>query len=56
MKKTIFFLVFLLISCKNSSDEACDETNLVFENPQPINDSEINRIPHKYAGRFINSD
>ena len=56
MKKTIFSLVFLLISCKNSSDEACDETNLVFENPQPINDSEINRIPHKYAGRFINSD
>lgn len=59
MKKNIlvFVTTVLLISCKQSASDAIPVGNdFYFENPQPIHDSELNSIPNKYLGIFINSD
>lgn len=57
MKKIFLILIFtnLLISCKKA--EACDGClAFYFENPQPINDSELDHIPNKFRGLYINKD
>lgn len=58
MKKYFLILGLLLaFSCKRA--EAPVEEfgfNLYFENPQPINDSELSKIPNKFEGLFMDSD
>jgi hypothetical protein len=57
MKKIflLFGLTVLLISCKESN--AVPSGNyFFFENPQPINDSELSSIPNKFQGTYMNSD
>lgn len=57
MKKTILIVaaILLIISCKKAA--ACEEcVTLYFENPQPINDSELNGFPNKFKGLYVNSD
>jgi hypothetical protein len=56
MKK--YFLVLGLlafISCKKAEAEPFG-LNFYFENPQPVNDSELSKIPNKFQGLFVNSD
>jgi hypothetical protein len=58
MKKYFLFLGLLfIVSCKKS-DEPAEEVGFAvrFEKPQPINDSELSKIPNKFRGIFINSD
>lgn len=57
MKKTIllFFAATILVSCKKTESEPIGN-NFYFENPQPINDSELKSIPRKFQGIFVNSD
>ncbi|MBC7523136.1 MAG: hypothetical protein H7239_01655 [Flavobacterium sp.] len=57
MKKIILILAIALslASCKNSL-EAPAGNNFYFENPQPINDSELATIPAKFLGNYINAD
>jgi hypothetical protein len=52
MKKYLLILGLLLVinSCKRSDSPADDGFNLYFENPQPINDSELSKIPNKFIG------
>ena len=58
--KFYFYLPVLclsIISCKDLAAEApISENNYYFENPQPINDSELSKIPNKFEGVFMNSD
>ena len=54
MKKYILVLaLFLVFSCKKA--EPCG-LNFYFENPQPINDAELSKIPNKFQGLFMSSD
>lgn len=58
MKKHFIFLVLLfVVSCKKA-DAPAEEVGfaLCFEKPQPINDSELSKIPSKFRGIFMNSD
>ena len=53
----LFVVGFSIISCKDIAAEApVFENNYYFENPQPINDSELSEIPNKFQGIFMNSD
>lgn len=59
MKKLIliFSIITLIISCKKADAEAEYEGfAFYFENPQPINDSELNSFPSKFKGLYINKD
>lgn len=59
MKKLIliFSVISLIISCKKA-DAAAEYAGLAFyfENPQPINDSELRGFPSKFKGLYINND
>jgi hypothetical protein len=57
MKKVTTLLVVLvaIISCKQAESEPAGN-NFYFENPQPINDSELSYIPNKFQGIYVNSD
>lgn len=56
MKKYILVLALLaFISCKKAECEP-DGLNFYFENPQPINDAELSKIPNKFQGLFMNAD
>lgn len=59
MKKIILLIVVvsLIISCKKA-DAAEEYEGLVFyfENPQPVNDFEMNSFPSKFKGLYINPD
>jgi hypothetical protein len=56
MKKYFLFLGLLfIVSCKKA-DAPYAGFYMCFENPQPINDSELSNIPSKFRGVFINSD
>ena len=56
MKKYILVLVMLVfLSCKRA-EEAPIGLSFYFENPQPINDAELSKIPNKFEGLFMNSD
>ncbi|MDR6761498.1 hypothetical protein J2Y38_001707 [Flavobacterium sp. 2755] len=62
MKKLIliFALITVLSSCKKADAEAvevCDGClTFYFENPQPINDSELRGFPSKFKGLYMNND
>ncbi len=54
MKKYILVLTLLLFfSCKKAEPSGL---NFYFENPQPINDAELSKIPNKFQGLFMSSD
>jgi hypothetical protein len=56
MKK--FFLILgllFVVSCKRAEAEPCG-LSFYFEKPQPINDSELTKIPSKFRGVFMSSD
>lgn len=56
MKKLLFVLLLVTIySCKQAEDTPVG-SNFYFENPQPIDDSELLKIPNKFIGNYINSD
>lgn len=56
MKKYILVLGMLaFLSCKRA-EEAPIGLSFYFENPQPINDAELSKIPNKFQGLFMNSD
>ncbi len=47
----------LVFSCKKTEESPIESgINLYFERLQPINDSEINKIPNKFRGLYINAD
>lgn len=55
MKKLLLLIVFLLfLSCKDNAK--IDGLSFYFESPQPINDSELSKIPNRFLGVFMNSD
>jgi hypothetical protein len=55
MKKYIFVLGLLaFFSCKQREEPS--GLSFYFENPQPINDAELSKIPNKFEGLYINSD
>ena len=55
MKKYIFLLGLLaFFSCKQREEPS--GLSFYFENPQPINDAELSKIPNKFEGLYINSD
>jgi hypothetical protein len=59
MKKLglLFVLSVLMVSCKLSESEAIpDGNNFYFENPQPINDSELSSFPNKFKGVYMSED
>lgn len=45
-----------LFSCKKADTPAFDGFTLYFEKPQPIQDSELSKIPNKFRGLYANSD
>lgn len=54
MKKYFLLLGFLVFfSCKKA--EPCG-LSFYFENPQPIHDAELTKIPNKFRGLFMSSD
>lgn len=57
--KKYFLIIGLLfiVSCKRA-DEPAEEVGFAirFEKPQPINDSELSKIPNKFRGLFMSSD
>lgn len=59
MKKavSIIVIIVLILSCKKA-DAATESGGLTFyfENPQPIDDSELNSFPSKFKGLYMNSD
>jgi hypothetical protein len=57
MEKCFLILVLLfVVSCKKADAPADESSALYFEKPQPINDSELSKIPNKFRGIFMNSD
>ena len=56
MKKYILVLGLLaFLSCKKA-EEAPSGLSFYFENPQPINDAELSKIPNKFQGLFMDAD
>ena len=47
--------MLLFFSCKERSAHPIGNT-YYFQEPQPINDSELNSIPNKYLGLYVNED
>lgn len=60
MKKIILIIALLIVStaCRKADAAAtCPGCfTFYFENPQPINDSELNGFPSKFKGLYMNSD
>ncbi len=52
----LLFIFSINISCKNCSEVIPAGNDFLFNNPQPINDSELSKIPNKFHGIYINSD
>ena len=56
MKKYLLILgLIFLVSCKKT-EQTPFESNFRFSSAQPINDSELSKIPNKFLGIFMNSD
>ena len=56
MKKYIvLFGLLVFLSCKKA-EGVPSGLSFYFEIPQPINDSELSKIPNKFLGLFMNSD
>lgn len=58
MKKIILIIVIVLTSCKKADATAtCDGClAFYFENPQPVNDSELRNFPSKFKGLYMTLD
>lgn len=58
MRKAIISLALTLtmMSCKQTEDLTEEGLKFYFENPQPINDSELSKIPSKFVGDYVNND
>ncbi|SEO84473.1 hypothetical protein SAMN05444671_1254 [Flavobacterium sp. CF108] len=59
MKKVIliFALIIVMSSCKKADAAVCVGCiSFYFENPQPINDSELNSFPSKFKGLYTSPD
>ncbi|MDP5201553.1 hypothetical protein [Flavobacterium sp. DG2-3] len=61
MKKLVLILaiIILISSCKKADAAAECVLGCVifyFDNPQPDNDSELNRFPNKFRGLYVNPD
>lgn len=52
----ILILIVVLTSCKKADAEAECYGCLYFENPQPINDSELNGFPSRFKGLYVDKD
>lgn len=48
-------LIFLVVSCKEKA-AFFQENQYFFDQPQPINDSELSRIPSKFHGQFFDDN
>ncbi|MCM0666424.1 hypothetical protein [Flavobacterium tyrosinilyticum] len=59
MKKAVLIIAItvLIVSCKKA-DATAESGGLTFcfENPQPIDDSELNSFPSKFKGLYMNPD
>jgi hypothetical protein len=57
MNKFFYLIIVLIVisSCKDVSSEPFGNS-YYFESPQPINDSELTKIPNKFLGLYMNSD
>lgn len=57
MKRLFVFLALspFLFSCKRTNDLPIEE-NFFFEQPQPVNDSELNKFPSKFLGKYVDKD
>ena len=57
MKKAILILAIItfIVSCKKT-DACADCLTFNFENPQPDNDSELDRFPNKFRGLYVDQD
>jgi len=51
----LFFSIICLFSCKNQKAEIVGN-EFYFNSAQPINDLELNKIPNKFIGLYMNSD
>ena len=49
------FLITLVFSCRRTEEQAVDENNYFIE-PQPINNSELSKIPARFQGKFMSND
>ncbi|WP_445716099.1 hypothetical protein [Flavobacterium sp.] len=58
MKKYLILLITMLFyaSCKERAAEHPIGNTYYYQEPQPINDSELNSIPNKYLGLYVNED
>lgn len=59
MKKIIFIIVLLIAlgSCKKARMRPCSDCLfLYFESPQPKDDSELDRFPHRFRGTYKDKD
>ncbi len=57
MKKYLLILsLLLLFSCRKTEEAVPFESNFRFSSPQPINDSELTKIPNKFLGIYMNTD
>ena len=57
MKKLFLaiFLITLVFSCRRTEEQSVDENNYFIE-PQPINNSELSKIPARFQGKFMSND
>ncbi|MCA1966860.1 MAG: hypothetical protein LDL23_09435, partial [Flavobacterium sp.] len=57
MKNLLILSAIMLFyaSCKERSAHPIGNT-YYYQEPQPINDSELNSIPNKYLGLYVNED
>lgn len=58
MKKYLILLITILFfaSCKERAAEHPIGNTYYYQEPQPINDSELNSIPNKFIGLYVNDD
>lgn len=57
MKECFLSVVLLFVVCCKRADEPAEVGFAMrFEKPQPMNDSELSKIPNKFRGLFVNLD
>lgn len=58
MKKYLILLITILFfaSCKERAAKHPIGNTYYYQEPQPINDSELNSIPNKFIGLYVNDD
>ena len=58
MKKItfLFFIILLIVSCKESAMHELYGVEFYFKDAQPVKDSELNSFPSKYRGNYATTD